>query len=129
MIEIKITDKSSYYKFLYQPPGTTVNSWGLINVRCAKNSPGVEVTIEKILDFHYTLLIADADESEYEKEIIKSPSVHGAYFFNRNHNRIYIYTISQPKKDFAHATIEINNLTVAQKQALARDFINKMVFK
>lgn len=42
---------------------------------------------------------------------------------------VYIYVISQPNQDFVSATIEINGLTVDQKKALAREFINKTVFQ
>lgn len=126
--EIEVNNKSAYYKSSYQPVGTNTTIWGLIDIWCANNT-GQQSTIEKILDAYYVTLIADDDEDNYTKEILKNPSVHGGFFFSKESNDIYIYIISHPNQDFVSATIEINGLTVAQKKALAQDFINKTVFQ
>ena len=127
-IGLRISEKSAYYKISYQPSGVSTTIWGLVNVRCLNNT-GQQSTIEKILDAYYVTLIADDDEDNYTKEIVKNPSVHGGFFFSKESNDIYIYIISHPNQDFVSATIEINGLTVAQKKALAQDFINKTGFQ
>lgn len=87
--QTRISEKSAYYKISYQPSGASTTIWGLVNVRCLNNG-GQQSTIEEILDAYYVTLIADDNEDNYTKEIMKNPSVHGAFFFSKERNRIYI---------------------------------------
>ncbi|TJZ49417.1 hypothetical protein FAZ15_22225 [Sphingobacterium olei] len=124
----EITNNNTYYKISCQPKGASIASWGLATIRCSKNSGGPH-GIVSTLNSYYNLLIVDDDEDDYHKEFVTTSSVHGGFFFNTKKNYIYIIMLSRPEQHFAMAKIEINNLTVEQMKAFARDFINNTVFQ
>lgn len=77
----------------------------------------------------YNLHLIDDNADNYVKGFYKTETVHGGFYFKKDDNTIYLIMLSQPKRDIIRASIDINNLSVEQKEALTKDFIQKTTFK
>ena len=124
----QISENNAIYKLSYKPTSTSQSIPALINISILTKDDIVQ-TFEEDFDVLFSLVLVDEDENNFNKEIVKSTGIEGGYVFRRSSDHIYILIRSTSKQPTVRATLEVKNLTDAQKKAFAKDFILKTVYK
>lgn len=118
----ELSENADYYRIQYK------GKEGLISFRYSKGKGIPKHSIEDITENYLLTLLSGRVYEDYVKGYVKQENVHGGFFFNMESFSTDIFMYSKPREDFVWATIEIN-LNKEDREALARDFINKTQFR
>src|SRR5690606_37562311 len=94
----EVDERSAYFKVLYKKSAASIEE-GLVSVWYMKNT-GNTTPIEEIVNSFYKMLRIDNDPADYIIDYVNDSTIDGGFFFNKKHNRIYIYKITINKEFF-----------------------------
>lgn len=118
----ELGQNETYYRIQYKGKD------GYISLMYSKGDGAQKRSIEDITETYLKGLLGGYVYEDFIKGYIKQANLHGGFYFNPENFRTQIFMYSKPNEDFVWATIEIN-LNEADREALARDFISKTLFR